>query len=347
VTYAFISYKREDESRVARIAKALEKEGIEVWWDRGLPGGESWHANIEARLEAAGCVIVAWSHWSVALEGQYVRDEARRGLARGVLVPVLIDRVKHLPLGFGEAQAIDLARWRGASSNPFFQDLVATVRAKLASEPAPKPKGPAARIARRLMYGGVSSAALAVLGAVVFNTFGTASVICTAPGLQPSLSDICGAAGLGDRPRRVERLAWAALQPGSCQALREHIARFPQGAYRSEAADLLTARRVKVVDAWTPATRSLPLFVPAEGEPAPSKADARTRSFKRAKTDVERLCRGFGAGTLFRFVSATARADRWSCLNLSGGQICGFDGNADCVLEEHRQLERETCGPKR
>jgi TIR domain len=313
VTDVFISYKREDETRVARIARALEKAGFQVWWDRGLPGGESWHANIASELAAARCVIVIWSHGSVAPEGHYVRDEARRGLARAVLAPVLIDKIKDVPLGFGETQAIDLSRWKGNAGDPFFQDLVAAVHAKVEGDAVPKPRDPAARAARRLFYGGASSACLAAIGAVAFNTFGTATMLCTAPGPHPGLSDVCGAVGLGDRPVRAERLAWAALRPGSCQALRAHIARFPEGAYRREAADLLTARRVSYEDDWAPVVRPLTLFTPADGPAAPSDAEAKSRALTRAAPEAGRLCRGFGAGTLYRFVSATARAGTWSC----------------------------------
>ena len=65
--------------------------------------------------------------------------------------------------------------------------------------------------------------------------------------------------------------------------MREHISRFPGGAYRSEAADLLTARRTSTVQIWESASRTLVL--------------------ESAKPDAERLCRGFGAGSLYRYVS--------------------------------------------
>lgn len=342
MSHVFVSYKREDETRVARIARALEAAGIEVWWDRGLPGGESWHANIEAKLEAAGCVIVVWSHGAVAPDGQFVRDEARRGLARGNLVPVKIDPIKAIPLGFGEAQSIDLSHWKSDPRDPFFQDLVATVRAKLEGAPVPRPKGPTARVARRLLLGGASSAGVAAVAAIAFNLFGTASLVCRAPGLQPGLSDTCGAVGLGERPTRLERVAWAAMPAGSCPALREHIRRFPEGAYRREAADLITGRRTSRAETWTPVTRPLPLFVAAGGPPAQGEAAAKDRALERARLQAERLCRGFGAGTLFRFVAATPRAEAWSC----AGGVCGFDGHADCALQERREVEVERCGPK-
>ena len=346
MTHVFISYKREDEIRVGRLAHALEQTGIDVWWDRGLPGGESWHANIEAQLDSAGCVIVVWSHASQAIEGNYVRDEARRGLTRSVLVPILIDRIKDIPLGFGEIQAIDLVHWKGDPRDPFFRDLVAAVRAKLEDKPVPKSVGPTKRLTRRLAYGGVSTAGLAAIAAIGFNTFGMTSKLCTMPQPQPSLSDMCGAMGLGGVPSRVERLAWAAMPAGSCPALREHIRRFPEGAYRGEAADLITARKVTYEDTWTSVTRGLAQFEPPDGAGAPNEAAAKARALDRAKADAERLCRSFGAGTLFRFVSASSRAETWRCAPSGGGIACGFDGQAECGLQERHQVERESCGPR-
>ena len=337
----FISYKREDELRVGRLARALERAGFSIWWDRGVPGGESWRANIAEALEGARCVVVVWSHGSVGVEGAFVRDEAARGMARGILAPVMIDPVAP-PLGFGELQAIDLTRWRGAQGDPFLQDLVAVIRAKLAGAPTPRPRGPTARVSRRLFYGATSSAALLVLAAFAFNSFGVTARFCTIPGLQPGFSDACGALRLGARPTREERLAWAARPAGSCQALRDHIARFPEGAYRREAADLLTARRVTTQDTWRASTRSLSLFQPAQG--AANEPDARARALAAAQTQADNLCRGFAATTAFRFRAATPQPTTWSCQPGAGGVLCSFEGEAACQLDEKATVEREICG---
>jgi hypothetical protein len=342
--HVFISYKREDELRVARIAQALEAEGLDVWWDRGLPGGESWHANIEAKLQEAGCVVVVWSAASSGAGGGYVREEARRGLTLNVLVPVLIDRIEQLPLGFGEIQAIDMMRWRGDRRDPYFQDLVGTIRAKLADAPLPTPRGPTRRLARRLLWGSLSGTALISALAIAFNTFGLASQVCTLPGPQPALSDGCGAMGLGKRPSRAERVAWESRTPHSCPALREHITRFPDGVYRSEAADLLVARKTSIEETWQPANRTLALFESALGSPEKNEALAHARALERAQGDAERLCRGFGAGTLYRYVSSSAVAERWSCSKNGAGMLCGFDGHAECELTQQQRVERESCG---
>jgi hypothetical protein len=49
-----------------------------------------------------------------------------------------------------------------------------------------------------------------------------------------------------------------------------------------------------------------------------------------ANSDAERLCRGFGAGSLYRDVSSSAVAERWSCSHGPTGTACGFDGHAQC-----------------
>jgi hypothetical protein len=343
-TDVFISYKREDEVRVGRLAKALEKAGLAIWWDRGLPGGESWRANIAQALHEARCVVVVWSHGSVGPEGAFVRDEAGRAMARGLLVPVMIDKVAP-PLGFGELQAIDLTGWRGGVRDPFFQDLVAVIRAKLENGPAPAPKGPTRRVMRRILYGATSSGALAVAALFAFNTFGVAANVCTTPGLQPGLSDMCGACRMGERPTREERVAWAARPKDSCQALRDHIARFPEGAYRREAADLLTARRVTSEDVWTPNVRSLALYQPASTAGAPDEASAHARALAAAQIQADNLCRGFAAAAAFRFRAATPQAGTWTCEKGGGGVVCGFEGTVACQLDEKASVEHEACGP--
>jgi hypothetical protein len=344
MSHVFISYKREDELRVGRIARALEAEGLEVWWDRGLPGGESWHRNIEAKLQDAGCVVVVWSANSTSAEGGFVREEARRGLSRNILVPILIDKLDQLPLGFGEIQALDLTRWRGERRSADFQDLVRTIRAKLANEPLPAPRGPTKRIARRLMWGSASGVMLVFALLLIFNTFGVASSICGLPGVQPGMSDLCGTLGFGNRPTREERLAWEARDPANCAALREFVERFPDGAYRSKAADLLTARKVTTIETWTPATRTLALFEPLGETPAKDEALAKSAALQRAQTTSDRLCRDFGAGSLYRFTSSTPHADHWSCRRENAGVVCGFEGRTECALEARRLSEHEICG---
>lgn len=113
----FVSYKAEDRRRVRPLVEALESDGYSVWWDEQIGGGAAWRQAIEAELNAAKCVIVVWSKRSVGPEGTFVQDEATRAQQRHIYVPVLIDKV-HLPLGFGEMQALPLTGWKGNRSDP-------------------------------------------------------------------------------------------------------------------------------------------------------------------------------------------------------------------------------------
>ncbi len=127
---------------------ALVAEGFTVWWDAALTGGSVWRAEIERELQAAACVIVVWSTNSAGQGGSFVHDEASWALRRGVYLPVGIDAVEP-PLGFGQIQVMSLVGWRGNRADPRFTDLVAAVRAKAASTPAPPPRARHRRLRRR------------------------------------------------------------------------------------------------------------------------------------------------------------------------------------------------------
>jgi hypothetical protein len=339
----FISYKREDEARVGRLAKALHDVGLSIWWDRRLAGGENWRSQIENELDAAKCVIVVWTHQSAGPAGDFVRDEAEQAKLRGVLLPVKLDKVNP-PLGFRQIQTIDLTHWKGSPRDPFFQDLAAAVAAKLEGRDPPPAKGPTQRLMRRLTYSGLGSAM--VFGCVSFgyNLFRVQDRVCGTPLLQPAISDVCGALRLGDRPTKAERIAWAARKPGSCADLRTHIERFPNGAYAAEAATMLAARRGTQMEVWIPTTRRLNLFEPQADVAFPNKTAAQADARARAQADAERECGEFAATTLFRLRSATPAPQVWNCSLTGKGQACGFEGAAVCELEERRIQEQETCG---
>ena len=57
----FISYARRNVDRVAVIADALNHGGYSLWWDRRMLVGDDFALRIEQELNAAECVVVAWS----------------------------------------------------------------------------------------------------------------------------------------------------------------------------------------------------------------------------------------------------------------------------------------------
>jgi hypothetical protein len=346
VSDVFVSYKREDELRVLRLVRALEKQGLSVWWDRGLPGAEPWRDQIEAALAAARCVVVVWTERSTGPQGAFVKDEAARGAARQVLVPVLLDKVAP-PLGFGGLQAIDLSRWRGSSRDAFFQDLVAAVRAKMEGRPVPTPRGPLQRLLRRWTARGVVSALTLAGGAFATNTLNLQNQVCGLAWLQPGVSDACGALSLGGRPARAERLAWAQRPPGSCEGLRTHLQRFPDGAYLAQAHALLSARTVSTVESWHPGQRLLSLSDGGGDAPgARTEGEARQAALQRGQLQAERACQDFAVtGGLFRYQRAEVQVQQWHCSSLRSGPVCGFEGRAVCFLDERQVLEQERCDP--
>src|SRR5512136_3157733 len=104
----FLSYAHEDQDQAQSLARALEAQGLSVYWDRAIPAGASWRSIIGEALEAAAVVIVLWSVRSVKSES--VLAEADSGRNHAKLLPVLLDDVEP-PLGFRTIQAADLREW--------------------------------------------------------------------------------------------------------------------------------------------------------------------------------------------------------------------------------------------
>jgi len=339
----FLSYKREDEAKAARLAKALEGAGFTVWWDRSLLPAASWRAQIQTALDAAKVTVVIWTRESTGPAGDFVRDEASQAKARGVLVPVMMEKTR-LPLGFGELQAVDLVGWRGSPKNVFFKDLVAAIQAKIEGGPAPKPKGPITRLRRRAFASVPPVVLIGGLAAFGANILSIQETACSAAFVQPGLSDTCGAWGLGDKPTREERLAWESRPPGDCNALRAHVEAFPEGAYRDDAADMISARRVTQEEIWEPSSKRLDLYVGQVSDPADTEAAARARASEAAADRAGQLCRNFALTATYRFTSAEADIRNWSCSDTSSGLICAAEGDAVCAVDVRGIIEEETCG---
>jgi serine/threonine-protein kinase len=145
--------------------EALEAEGLSVWWDAQIGGGDEWRDTIQQHLDESKCVIVVWSRRSIGHEGHFVRDEATRAQRRHAYLPVRIDKVDP-PLGFGETQAIPIIGWKGDRSDPRYQAVLATTRAMISGDPRPhhahfESQGPSRRV---VMAGGAAATVAAVTG---------------------------------------------------------------------------------------------------------------------------------------------------------------------------------------
>jgi hypothetical protein len=87
----FVSYKRAERLRVARIAELLRESGFDVWFDARpeVGRGEGFDAEIEREVTSAGCVFVCWTR--DATKSRYVKAEAKKGLERKALVPLFLE----------------------------------------------------------------------------------------------------------------------------------------------------------------------------------------------------------------------------------------------------------------
>jgi len=337
--HVLVSYKREDEPRVARLVRALQRNGLDIWWDQGLPGGEAWRANIEKALAEAGCVVVVWSHGSVGPEGEFVRDEAARAKGRGILVPVRLDKVMP-PLGFGEIQAVDLSGWKGAPNDPALHDLVEACKAKLEGRAAAPAKAPGRRLLRRATISASSTAVFMSALAFAANIFATQDRVCTLPLAQPGLSDACGAIHVGHRPSRAERLAWTKRRPGSCADLQAIIKDFPDGAYRSKAADLMQSARISNDSPFTASPRTARGYVRQSMNGFPSAAAAQADARARALDDARQTtCAPADANERLDGVLVTSMT--FDCRpSPLGGTVCGADYVAACNIA----VRQAVCG---
>ena len=163
----FVSYKAEDRRRVEPLVAALEAEGFSVWWDAHIGGGTHWREDIQDHLDAAKCVMVAWTKRSVGHDGDFVRDEATRARKRGTYLPVRLEAVEP-PLGFGEVQALSLHGWKGDRTDPRFRAVADAVRSRITGKDVAHDPAHFAepRVSRRaVVAGGASVAAVAVAGA--------------------------------------------------------------------------------------------------------------------------------------------------------------------------------------
>jgi hypothetical protein len=122
----FISYSRENQAFVQRIADGVNAAGYAIWWDEHLPAHRSYGDVITEQIQAARAVIVIWSHSAAASE--WVRAEADMARNQRKLIQATLDDVA-LPLPFNQIQYASLADWQGQADHPGWQKILASLAA--------------------------------------------------------------------------------------------------------------------------------------------------------------------------------------------------------------------------
>lgn len=128
----FISYANADRERARQLADRLATRGYSVWWDRTIPPGRVFDEVLQEAIQAARCMIVLWSAESV--RSNWVKTEAAEGVARGILVPALIDEVLP-PIEFKRIQSANLAHWDGDEAYGEYGNLIAVVERMMKQAP--------------------------------------------------------------------------------------------------------------------------------------------------------------------------------------------------------------------
>ena len=245
-TDVFVSYKAEDRARLKPLVSALEAEGFDVWWDAHIGTGADWREEIQQHLDAARCVIVAWTHRSVGPEGHFVRDEATRAKRRGSYVPIRLDDVEP-PLGFGEVQAPLFTGWKGKRSDPRFIALINAVRAHLDGE-TPVVRRTAIdqpKVSRRtVMAGGAGALAVAGVGGWVLLKPGAAAAsnriaVMSFSNMSGDPAQAYFSDGIAEELRgALSRIGMQVIGKASCDAVKDLA--IPAAAAKLGVANILT-----------------------------------------------------------------------------------------------------------
>ena len=156
----FLSYSTKDRDRLKPLFQALAQQGWSVFWDhQSIHTGENWHRKIEEAINNSRCVVVVWSKHSI--HSEWVLEEASRGKARNVLLPIRIDAIEP-PFGFGMRQAGDFTGWNGKGDHPAFIELAAQIYGLLGRGSQPLPPPPKSRMG--VVLAGVTAVAVTSAG---------------------------------------------------------------------------------------------------------------------------------------------------------------------------------------
>ncbi len=123
----FISYSRDDLHIAKAVERTLNSQGLKVFIDTSILGGDDWRSEISRHLESSRLILVLWSTNSIV--SPWVQQEAQVGLDRGILFPVAIDGVNP-PIGFRHVQHVPIS-WAVKGSKADLSIITGTAKHRL------------------------------------------------------------------------------------------------------------------------------------------------------------------------------------------------------------------------
>jgi hypothetical protein len=122
----------------ARLAKAMEAVGYDVWWDDELPPHQSYGDVITDKITSAKAAVVLWSASSA--KSEWVRAEADLARNQHKLIQTALEQVAP-PLPFNQIQYAQLGDWRGEDEHPGWRKVKVSL-AELCGSTSPRTAAP-------------------------------------------------------------------------------------------------------------------------------------------------------------------------------------------------------------
>lgn len=91
--HIFLSYRRTDQPLARALVAAMESEGLDVWWDQEIEGGEDWREAIVNGLSASNALVILFSEECNASK-QLKKELAIADTLDKEVIPVLIEETK-------------------------------------------------------------------------------------------------------------------------------------------------------------------------------------------------------------------------------------------------------------
>lgn len=325
-----------DSARVTPIVDEMIEAGLDLYWERTTADAVDW-THAETRLAGARAVVLFFGKGAASGDpaNDAFLDLARKACAANKAIAVMLDEGAVPP--DLDCTVYDLSGWRASPrgwrawlvGDSYTRDVISAARYKAAGRDPMAPTAPRKLLLRQVA---VASSAL-LIPAVAVISFTDAVV-----GLWRNT-------GMADVASAEESASWNAIEPGSCDGLRAHVERFPDGVYADQASNLLEARSVGEETVMVPAERPLPVYVGAgSADPAPSRAAAEDNVRRLAGEEAQRACSGLAQAVEGELLDTTIDNERLTCSATGAAQSCALDGQAVCRIAEPEVRQVERCG---
>jgi TIR domain len=139
----FISYAREDRSKIEPIVSVLRAAGVNAWVDTlNIPAGANWQQEIDKGLENADALVYVASKNST--HSPWMNRELQRFLDRSkTVIPVIVDDLgeETLPESLRSVQWIDLRHPSGSQLTKLANDLPPSTKSKALEQAVTQSRG--------------------------------------------------------------------------------------------------------------------------------------------------------------------------------------------------------------